>query len=119
MNRFSLLLLLAICFAFSPSNTLAADAAEASTRHLETALKVARQYIEKQKLEVSGRFLVKAEWTTCRQNEPGAPAEPCWNLKWLTKEQFLAGSNPVLPGNGALVLNVFSNGKVVQQFENR
>ena len=75
---------------------------------LESATKLASEYLESKAVDISNKHLLDARW-----GQKINDSQWRWSLVWYTPDQFaLKMIKPGMRGGGMLVVEVFDNGEV-------
>ena len=107
------LILCWLAVAGSPSMSLA-DEAQLPQISLQKAIELAEERLDKRKINLQDRSMVKAEWIRRESDRGGAW---CWYMLWATASQLEFMRRPGSRGGGGLTVFVFTDGRVEHHFE--
>jgi len=97
----------------SPSISLA-DEVQLPQISLQKAIELAQERLDKEKTNLQGRSLIKAEWI---RHESNSGSSWCWYMLWATASHLEFTMQPGSLGGGGLAVLVFTDGRVEHHFE--
>jgi len=102
-----------LAVAGSPSMSRA-DEVQLPQISIQKAIELAQERLDKEKINLQDRSLVKAEWIR-RESDRGGPWG--WSMLWATASQLEFIRRPGSRGGGGLAVFVFTDGRVEHHFQ--